>query len=55
MRLVQAMLTAEQKKKLATNPSKTKQMPKNELLEVASELEMTCTRKVTRALVTLDA
>ena len=55
MRLVQVVWTAEQNTKLTTNPSKTKQMQKNELLEVASELEMTCTRKVTRALVTLDA
>jgi len=29
-------------KKVATNPSNTKKMAKNELLEVASEIEMGC-------------
>jgi hypothetical protein len=46
MRLAQATRTEEQKRKFATNLSETKQMPKNELLEVASAIERGCIGKL---------
>jgi hypothetical protein len=39
MRLVQAVWTEEQKTKLATNPSKTKQMPKMSFLKLLMTLK----------------